>query len=98
MFYYAFKTDLKPIKPIPKFLTIKAVIFFSFWQAFVIAILVEAGVIRVSPLSSITSCVSIRVVACLHVCNKLSGRYSNEPRGPTPPRAWQLASKTFSFA
>eukprot|EP00730_Choanoeca_flexa_P013965 TRINITY_DN5923_c0_g1_i1.p1 TRINITY_DN5923_c0_g1~~TRINITY_DN5923_c0_g1_i1.p1 ORF type:complete len:438 (+),score=86.53 TRINITY_DN5923_c0_g1_i1:103-1416(+) len=46
LFYYAFKTDLKPINPIPKFLTIKAVIFFSFWQAFVIAVLVEIGVIR----------------------------------------------------
>merc|ERR1711916_278986 len=46
LFYYAFKYDLAPIKPVPKFLTIKAVIFFSFWQAVLIAILVEVGVIH----------------------------------------------------
>ena len=47
LFYYAFKPDLKPMKPLYKFLTIKAVIFFSFWQSVLIAILVSANVIKV---------------------------------------------------
>lgn len=47
LFYYAFKADLQPIKPLPKFLSIKFVVFFSFWQSFVIAILVHFNTIPV---------------------------------------------------
>eukprot|EP00056_Hartaetosiga_gracilis_P007562 m.109820 g.109820 ORF g.109820 m.109820 type:complete len:604 (+) comp12740_c0_seq2:13-1824(+) len=46
LFYYGFKEDLKSIKPFQKFLTIKAIIFLSFWQAVVIALLVELGAIK----------------------------------------------------
>ena len=47
MFYYAFKEDLKPIKPLGKFLSIKMIIFATFWQAVVVSILVEANAIPV---------------------------------------------------
>eukprot|EP00055_Hartaetosiga_balthica_P017354 m.115825 g.115825 ORF g.115825 m.115825 type:complete len:568 (-) comp9295_c0_seq12:2801-4504(-) len=46
LFYYGFKQDLESIKPFQKFLTIKAIIFLSFWQNVVIAFLVEAGAIK----------------------------------------------------
>ncbi|KAK3100568.1 hypothetical protein FSP39_021944 [Pinctada imbricata] len=41
LFYKAMKEELAPIKPVPKFLCVKFVVFFSFWQSVVIAIMVE---------------------------------------------------------
>lgn len=32
-------------RPLPKFLSVKAIIFFSFWQSVVVALLVTVGVI-----------------------------------------------------
>ncbi|GLC71802.1 hypothetical protein PLESTF_001168600 [Pleodorina starrii] len=46
MLYNAMHEELSPIRPLSKFLCIKAVIFVTFWQGMVIAILVYAGVIR----------------------------------------------------
>ncbi|CAG8576672.1 1810_t:CDS:2 [Ambispora gerdemannii] len=45
MFYMCTKEDLKPYRPIPKFLCVKAVIFFSFWQGFAISMLAWLNVI-----------------------------------------------------
>jgi len=39
LFYVAFKKELKPYGPVPKFLCIKAVLFLSFWQSVLLAIL-----------------------------------------------------------
>jgi len=46
VFYYATVGEIKAYHPLLKFLTIKIVVFFSFWQSVVIAILVAAGVIH----------------------------------------------------
>ena len=43
MLYHVVYEDAKPIRPLAKFLCVKAVVFFSFWQAIVIAILVKVG-------------------------------------------------------
>ncbi|KAI7888134.1 organic solute transporter Ostalpha-domain-containing protein [Mucor mucedo] len=45
VFFYATKKDLTAFRPLPKFLCVKAIIFFSFWQSVVVALLVFAGVI-----------------------------------------------------
>ncbi|CAL1582145.1 unnamed protein product [Knipowitschia caucasica] len=45
LLYRALKEELTPIRPVGKFLCVKLVVFVSFWQAVLIAILVKVGVI-----------------------------------------------------
>jgi len=44
-FYYATKNELGPIRPVGKFLSVKAVVFFTWWQSFMIAIVSQMGLI-----------------------------------------------------
>jgi Organic solute transporter Ostalpha len=46
LFYVAMHAELRPLNPLRKFVTIKLVVFFSFWQGLVISILVAAGLLR----------------------------------------------------
>ncbi|KAI8468436.1 MAG: organic solute transporter Ostalpha-domain-containing protein [Monoraphidium minutum] len=48
MFYHAFKDELHPIRPLAKFICIKAVVFLTFWQGLTLNILVATGAIRVN--------------------------------------------------
>jgi Organic solute transporter Ostalpha len=43
MFWVCMNQDLKPFRPIPKFLSIKGIIFASYWQGFFLSILVWVG-------------------------------------------------------
>ncbi|KAM4710114.1 transmembrane protein 184C [Discoglossus pictus] len=45
LFYKVLREELRPIKPVGKFLCVKLVVFVSFWQAVFIALLVKVGVI-----------------------------------------------------
>ncbi|XP_061536015.1 transmembrane protein 184C isoform X4 [Phycodurus eques] len=45
LFYRALREELSPIKPVGKFLCVKMVVFVSFWQAVLIALLVKVGII-----------------------------------------------------
>ncbi|XP_028638639.1 transmembrane protein 184C isoform X2 [Grammomys surdaster] len=45
LFYKVLKEELSPIQPVGKFLCVKLVVFVSFWQAALIALLVKVGVI-----------------------------------------------------
>lgn len=47
LFYKATKEELQPVKPVPKFLCVKFVVFFSFWQSVVIAALVKLNAIPI---------------------------------------------------
>jgi hypothetical protein len=45
MFWVCMNQDLKPFRPMPKFLCIKGIIFASYWQGFFLSILVWLGAI-----------------------------------------------------
>ncbi|GKV15889.1 hypothetical protein SLEP1_g26625 [Rubroshorea leprosula] len=46
VFYHVFAKELQPHKPLAKFLCIKGIVFFCFWQGIVLDILVALGIIR----------------------------------------------------
>ena len=56
--YYVTKDDLKDWNPVWKFLCIKGIIFFTFWQGFLIEVLNSAGVIK--PIGSKKLCIDER--------------------------------------
>jgi len=43
MFWVCMNADLKPFRPVPKFLSVKGIIFASYWQGFFLSILVWLG-------------------------------------------------------
>jgi len=45
LFYHAMGDDLSPLKPFCKFISVKAVVFFSFWQSIVVVLLSRMGMI-----------------------------------------------------
>ncbi|GAB2301144.1 hypothetical protein Dimus_038649 [Dionaea muscipula] len=46
LFYHVFAKELKPHNPLAKFLCIKGIVFFCFWQGIVLEILVALGIIK----------------------------------------------------
>jgi hypothetical protein len=52
LLYNATKRELAPIRPLPKFIAIKAVVFLTFWQALAIEIAAHIGLIKPAELST----------------------------------------------
>ncbi|KAI0354083.1 DUF300-domain-containing protein [Trametes cingulata] len=46
IFWMCVNDDLKPFRPMPKFLCVKGILFFCFWQSIFISILVAGGAIK----------------------------------------------------
>jgi hypothetical protein len=46
LLYEATKKELEKIRPLPKFIAIKSVVFLTFWQSLVIAIAAKVGLVR----------------------------------------------------
>lgn len=45
LFYMATKPELAPCRPIPKFLCVKATVFFTWWQGVLLAVLAKVGLL-----------------------------------------------------
>jgi len=76
LFYHALHHDLSPIRPLGKFLSVKLIVFFTFWQSIAISVAVRAGLIHStghwgarqvsSALNNYLLCIEMLVAAVLH--------------------------------
>lgn len=76
IFYRAAEPVLRPYSPLPKFLSVKAVVFFSFWQGIVLSIAIQLGLIRDIPgytahdqasgLHDVLICVEMAIASIVH--------------------------------
>lgn len=73
MFYMATSEALAPFNPIPKFLCIKGVLFFSYWQSVVIAVLVKFGWITDIPIIHYTVDHVVSTVQNCLICAEMVG-------------------------
>lgn len=46
MFWMCTTEDLRPFRPMPKFIVVKGLIFATFWQGLGVSILVKAGILK----------------------------------------------------
>ncbi|XP_022222612.2 transmembrane protein 184C isoform X3 [Drosophila obscura] len=95
LFYRANKEDLKPMKPIPKFLCIKAVVFFSFFQGVLLNVLVYYGIIKdifgsdvgdtnlASMLQNFLICIEMFIAAVAHIYS-----FPHHPFHINSPQYW----------
>eukprot|EP01135_Chromosphaera_perkinsii_P010137 Nk52_evm3s2039 gene=Nk52_evmTU3s2039 len=70
IFYKAAKEELDPFDAVQKFLCVKCVIFFTFWQGFILSILIATGVLHGSGDSEVanTSSAIQNFLVCVEMC------------------------------
>ncbi|XP_067621980.1 transmembrane protein 184C isoform X3 [Eurosta solidaginis] len=94
LFYKANKDDLKPMKPIPKFLCIKAVVFFSFFQGVLLFLLDYYGYLQhifslgddsnlASMLQNFLICIEMFIAAVAHIYS-----FPHHPFHINSPQYW----------
>ncbi|ALC39132.1 CG5850 [Drosophila busckii] len=95
LFYRANREDLKPMKPVPKFLCIKAVVFFSFFQGVLLNAMVYYGLIKdifgsdvgdanlASMLQNFLICIEMFLAAIAHIYS-----FPHHPFHINSPQYW----------
>lgn len=88
LFYHATSDLLKPFRPFEKFLSVKAVVFFSFWQGFALSVAVRFGWLKevegftaneqVTGLQDFLICGEMAVAAVAHYFIFSSTEYERE--------------------
>lgn len=99
LFYTVFKTELTPLSPIKQYLCIKFVVFATFWQSVLIAILVKFSVISpeqwpyfptlvdtVNGLQDFLICIEMFLASVAHVLAFPVKPYETE--SSDPPNHW----------
>ncbi|ORZ32527.1 organic solute transporter Ostalpha-domain-containing protein [Catenaria anguillulae PL171] len=101
IFFMTCVHDLRPFRPLPKFLCIKAVLFFSFWQGVVVSILVYARVIQESGDYS-TDNISLALQDFLICVEMAAAAWAHEiafsPTDYVPQHGLRCARLKFKFA
>ena len=95
LFYTATRHELAPIRPLSKFLVVKAVVFLSYWQGIAISLAVWTGVIKAADWAAYTAgdvaaglqefliCVEMFFAALAHAYAFPPSDYA-DPGGPPP--------------
>ena len=106
LFYVATHDELKPLQPLRKFVTIKLVVFFSFWQGLGITLLSALGILRPTQLRTYSEKADFTgglqdFVICLEMFFAAVGfAWSFPPRDymtGEPPGIWQSCYTLFDF-
>jgi Organic solute transporter Ostalpha len=94
LFYHAAEQLLRPHRPLPKFLAVKAIVFFSFWQGIVLNILVHLNFIKdidgftaheqATGLQDFLICLEMAIAACAHYYVFSYTEYASDDCAPPP--------------
>jgi len=92
LFYQATKEELVLINPVPKFLCIKAIIMFSFWQGVAIAVIVQLGWIHsvgewsedniATGMQDFLICIEMFLISLAHIYSFGYIEYRNPDKSP----------------
>jgi hypothetical protein len=102
MFYHALRDDLKTIRPIPKFLCIKLVVFATFWQSVLVSGLVYINIVHATATYSVENvstgiqdfiiCIEMLLASIAHIY--AFPHLEFEKGSP----AWMVATHNYSVA
>lgn len=105
LFYVACKEDLAPLRPVPKFLCVKAVVFFTYWQSMLILMLASLGVLHSThnytedelsvALQDFIVCIEMLVAAVAHHY-AFSWRHFHDPEKETNRRMLPALIEAFN--
>eukprot|EP00164_Ancoracysta_twista_P003437 GFYU01004583.1.p1 GENE.GFYU01004583.1~~GFYU01004583.1.p1 ORF type:complete len:423 (-),score=116.55 GFYU01004583.1:130-1398(-) len=111
MFYRAVKEELAPIKPVGKFLCVKSVVFFSFWQAILIAALVQFDVIHqendwrdytvedvANGIQDFLICIEMFIAAIAHIYIFGHKEYQSDEPGEQDATMWTNLCEMFDMS